>query len=110
MDLSAFLERQRISESGPSVLPTDDVDQDDVDHTLAHISSDTPSSGPQKGKVMQIEWDNELDQMIRDKASAEAAWGERVTLFQTSSVLKHEVLFQTSSPDLKPNLPTYGTQ
>jgi hypothetical protein len=84
VDLSAFLERQRISESGPSVLPTDDVDQDDVDHTLAHILSDTRSSVPQKGKVKHIEWDNELDAMIRDKTSAEAAWGERVTLF-----LKH---------------------
>ena len=78
MDLSAFLERQRISESGPSVLPTDDVDQDDVDHTIAHILSDTRSSGPKKGNVKQIEWDEELDEMIREKASAEATRGEGI--------------------------------
>lgn len=73
VDLSAFLERQRISEFGPSLPPPiDDVDQDDVDHSLAHISSQSRPTGPQKGKVKVIEWDEELQKMSREKASAEA--------------------------------------
>jgi hypothetical protein len=76
VDLSAFLERQRISESGPSLTPAEDVDEDDVDHTIAHISSHARPTAPQKGRVKQVEWDEELETMSREKASAEAAWGE----------------------------------
>jgi hypothetical protein len=76
VDLSAFLERQRISESGPSLPPAEDVDEDDVDHTIAHISSHARPTAPQKGRVKQVEWDEELETMSREKASAEAAWGE----------------------------------
>ena len=111
MDLSAFLERQRISESGPSVLPTDDVDQDDVDHTIAHILSDTRSSGPKKGNVKQIEWDEELDEMIREKASAEATRGEGIFISKRPRCSSTRLLlFQTSNRDSKPNLRSYGIQ
>jgi hypothetical protein len=76
VDLSAFLERQRISELGPSsaLLGQEDADDGDVDHTLSHISSRV-SSLPvsKKGKVEQIEWNQQLEEMSREKASAEAA-------------------------------------
>ncbi|KAF7344783.1 hypothetical protein MVEN_01639400 [Mycena venus] len=54
----------------------DGEDDDGVDHSLAHI----PSSGmkvvaSRKGKVEQIEWDEELEELEREKASTEAIWG-----------------------------------
>lgn len=78
VDLSAFLERQRVSDL-PEPLsspPNDDIDQDDVDHTLSHITSLTRSSKPQKGNLKQIQWNEELDELSREKASAEATRGE----------------------------------
>jgi hypothetical protein len=84
VDLSKFLERQRLADD--TDLPTipgannDDKDDDeDVDTTLAHISSYTSRWNPQatskKGKVEQIIWDEELDKMNQDKKAAEATWG-----------------------------------
>lgn len=71
------MERQRISDAvGPSALPPDAVDDEDVDKTLAHISSHRTAAVPsRKGKVEQIEWDEGLDELSREKASAEATWG-----------------------------------
>lgn len=81
VDLSSFLERQRISEAGISLVPARD-DADDVDETLAHISSRNGSSGvhvSRKGKVEQIAWDEGLNELSREKASAEATWGTSFT-------------------------------
>ncbi|KAK0472481.1 hypothetical protein IW261DRAFT_1553336 [Armillaria novae-zelandiae] len=75
VDLSSFLGRQRLSDDPASslqaTLPDDD---DDVDHSLAHISSrgvgvEAPS---RKGKVEQIAWDDELDELSKEKAIADA--------------------------------------
>lgn len=81
VDLSTFMEKQRISEaSGLLALPLENQndDDDDVDHTLAHISSHRTTAAPsKKGKVSQIKWDDELDELSREKASAEATWGEK---------------------------------
>ncbi|KAJ6546653.1 hypothetical protein DFH09DRAFT_1367193 [Mycena vulgaris] len=77
VDLAAFLERQRLSDAaGPSVLPAREaLDDDDVDHSLAHISSGgAPPVSSRKGKVEEIAWDAELDALERDKAAAEAIW------------------------------------
>ncbi|KAG6910460.1 hypothetical protein DXG01_010385 [Tephrocybe rancida] len=75
VDLSAFLERQKISDAGPSIIPADTTEDDDVDTSLAHIGSGSCVAVPtRKGKVENIEWDEELDEMSREKASAEAAW------------------------------------
>ncbi|KAI0702572.1 hypothetical protein C8Q76DRAFT_227354 [Earliella scabrosa] len=72
VDLSAFLERQRLSPQPSSAPPPPDED-DDVDTSLAHIGSQ-PTTGSQskKGRVQQIEWDAELEEMSREKAAAEA--------------------------------------
>jgi hypothetical protein len=77
VDLSSFLERQRLSESspGPSSAPPPS-DEGEVDESLAHISSRSHgSSQSKKGKVQTIAWDEELDEMIKEKAAAEATWG-----------------------------------
>ncbi|KAF8063954.1 hypothetical protein FPV67DRAFT_194690 [Lyophyllum atratum] len=75
VDLSSFLERQRISDEGPSIGPVAITDEGDVDITLAHIGSRTHIAGPtRKGKLEEIEWDHELDEMSREKAAAEATW------------------------------------
>ncbi|KAI0056905.1 hypothetical protein BV25DRAFT_1909692 [Artomyces pyxidatus] len=75
VDLSKFLERQRLDDApGPSIAPPP-VDEDDVDHSLARISSKGKAEAPnRKGKVQQIEWDDQLEEMTREKAVAEAHW------------------------------------
>ena len=77
MDLSTFLERQRISE--PEVvlgLEVNKIDEEEIDASLAHISS-THIGRPvdKKGKVQEIKWDRELDELSREKAAAEAQRG-----------------------------------
>lgn len=77
VDLSSFLERQRLSEAsaGPSSAPPP-LEEGEVDETLAHISSRPNAIAPsKKGKVQTIEWDETLDDMTREKAAAEATWG-----------------------------------
>lgn len=79
VDLSKFLERQRLDDNaGPTLKPPENqIDEDDVDQTLAHISGKglaDPHS--HKGKVQQIEWDRELEAMSQEKAAAEASRGE----------------------------------
>ncbi|KAJ7473709.1 hypothetical protein B0H11DRAFT_2282558 [Mycena galericulata] len=64
VDLSSFLEQQRILDEPPVLTPNDPVDEDDVEHTLAHISSD-------------------LDELEREKATAEAIWDLK-TCFRAS--------------------------
>ncbi|KAM5538821.1 hypothetical protein V8D89_007543 [Ganoderma adspersum] len=69
VDLSAFLERQRLS-PGPSSAPPPPDEDDDIDATVAHIGKVQTHS--KKGRVQQIEWDEELENMSREKAAAEA--------------------------------------
>jgi hypothetical protein len=81
--LASFLEKQRLLEDhGPSTLiSTVNDEEDDVDTTLSHISSHRPHGAPsKKGRVEQIEWDANLDEMSREKAAAEATRGERFKL------------------------------
>ncbi|PBK87697.1 hypothetical protein ARMGADRAFT_451644 [Armillaria gallica] len=75
VDLSSFLGRQRLSDNPASTLQaTLPDDDDDVDHSLAHISSRNIGAEPpsRKGKVEQIAWDDELDELSREKAIADA--------------------------------------
>ncbi|KAI0752101.1 hypothetical protein C8Q74DRAFT_1211425 [Fomes fomentarius] len=76
VDLSAFLERQKLSDlPGPSsVASHPDEDEDpDIDKSLAHMRSHAnPGSQSKKGRVQQIEWDAELEELSREKAAAEA--------------------------------------
>ena len=76
VDLSSFLERQRLAVDVDLLGAASKYDRndEDIDVTLAHISS-YPHATPKKGKVEQIVWDEELDRMNQDKKAAEAAWG-----------------------------------
>ena len=84
MDLSRFLEKQRLADAPllATGLEQNDRDDDDVDTSLAHISSKPLASGvSRKGKVEKIVWDDELDKMSQEKAAAEAARGTFSYLF-----------------------------
>jgi len=76
VDLSAFLERQRISEAATfSTAPQED-DDDDIDHNLDHITSGRKAYiRPKKGNVQTVIWDKDLEEMKREKDAAEAARG-----------------------------------
>ncbi len=73
VDLSAFLDRQRLSPGSSSTPPPPD-EEDDIDTTVAHIGKAQTHS--KKGRLQQIEWDEELENMSREKAAAEATRGE----------------------------------
>ncbi|KAJ7046326.1 hypothetical protein C8F04DRAFT_1063958 [Mycena alexandri] len=109
VDLSSFLERQRISDE-PALTPTDPVDEGDVDHTLAHISSGgiakTVGGSSRKGKVEQIEWDDELDALEREKASAEAIWDLKTRFRAKSEKLRKSAV--TPARERKPGPTAYA--
>lgn len=83
VDLSNFMERQRITDEKDASLGVEPVgqqeDEDDVDHALDHITAGVKSNrqqiAPKKGKVQTLEWDEELESMAREKAAAEATRG-----------------------------------
>ncbi|KAG9310937.1 hypothetical protein JVU11DRAFT_8810 [Chiua virens] len=76
VDLSAFLEKQRMSAAAEDEKEDgkdDGDDGDEIDHSLAHITSRRqPSLQSKKGRVQTIEWDTSLEEMTREKAAAEA--------------------------------------
>ncbi|KAI0087572.1 hypothetical protein BDY19DRAFT_892967 [Irpex rosettiformis] len=72
VDLSSFLERQRLSDA-PLVTASIPEDEDDIDHSLAHLAAGTKNTeSSKKGKVHEISWDASLEEMSREKAAAEA--------------------------------------
>jgi hypothetical protein len=82
VDLSNFLARQRLDDTAVSVSvlkPKDEPDEDEVDHSLAHLNPAGLESlkKPMKGRVQTVEWDEELENMSREKAIADANRGER---------------------------------
>ncbi|KAJ7340820.1 hypothetical protein DFH08DRAFT_963678 [Mycena albidolilacea] len=96
VDSSSFLKQQRISDApGPSIQAstTDVVEDDNVSHSLAHISSSgiKPMTS-RKGKVERIEWNNVLDELEHEKASAEAIWD-----LKTRFLAKYEKLRKLSA-------------
>ncbi|KAJ7107826.1 hypothetical protein C8R44DRAFT_834214 [Mycena epipterygia] len=108
VDLSAFLEKQRIEDAlRSSVVARDPAseDDDDVDHSLAHISSGgVRPVVSRKGKVEEIEWDEELDALERDKTSAEAIWDLKTRFRAKSEKLRKSAV--TAGRERKPG-PTY---
>ena len=84
VDLSSFLERQRISDEPALAIQPEDEDDDDIDTSIPEFSTNTNSSlasNSKKGKVQQIEWDASLENLSREKASADATRGENFLSF-----------------------------
>ena len=81
VDLSNFLARQRLDDAVSPSIPNPEVepDEDEVDHSLTHLKFVGSQSAPKpmKGRVQTIEWDEELENMSREKAAADANRGER---------------------------------
>lgn len=77
VDLTAFLEKQRqVSEiDAPILLSKEEEDDDEIDHSLAHLSIGGPATSSKKGKVRQVEWDPALERMKQEKEDAEANRG-----------------------------------
>ncbi|KAL4077873.1 hypothetical protein J3A83DRAFT_4156216 [Scleroderma citrinum] len=74
VDLSAFLERQRISEPATFSTAPQEAEDDDIDHDLDRITSGRQAhTRPKKGNVQTIAWDKELEDMKREKDATEAA-------------------------------------
>jgi hypothetical protein len=76
VDLTAFLKRQRMEDAPGLPIVSATVDDDDVDHSLAHITSNSLTEHQsRKGKIQQIDWDASLEEMQRDKNVARAQSG-----------------------------------
>jgi hypothetical protein len=73
-------------------------EDDDVDHSLAHISTRPQDkqieSSTRKSKKGVIEWDESLDEMKREKESAEAVWGKLFCLFSSYQLLISDLFIQ----------------
>ncbi|TFK26912.1 hypothetical protein FA15DRAFT_244372 [Coprinopsis marcescibilis] len=98
VDLSDFLERQRITDdAAPALSLAKPEDGEEIDTSLAHISS--KSSKPivdRKGKTQQIEWDRELDDLNRVKAAADAQRDLKSRFKAKSEKLKAKPVLKTS--------------
>ncbi|KAL1683231.1 hypothetical protein EV122DRAFT_201887 [Schizophyllum commune] len=75
VDITTLLERQKLDEASGPVYEKP-VDDEDVDHTIAptigsgrHMQSDPAL---RKGKIQTVEWDEELEELKREKAAFEA--------------------------------------
>lgn len=76
MDLSSFLERQRITdEVGPTSHLLDERKEDEDDINTYLNSLNNPILASKKGKVQQIQWDEDLEELNREKNAAKAARG-----------------------------------
>lgn len=73
IDLSEFLEKQRLSPQPSSAPPPED--HDDIDTSIAQVTSRSKASNVRKGKLQQIEWDSSLEELRREKAAADATRG-----------------------------------
>ena len=78
IDITTLLQRQKLDEASGPVYEKP-VDDDDVDHTIAptigsgrHMQSDPAL---RKGKIQTVEWDEELEELKREKAAFEATRG-----------------------------------
>ena len=80
VDLSSFLERQRLSETPSALIAPPEID-DEVDDSAVSIFKNTSHATHKnkKGQVQQIQWDEQLEEMSRNKATTEAARGEYYT-------------------------------
>ncbi|KIL64386.1 hypothetical protein M378DRAFT_178873 [Amanita muscaria Koide BX008] len=103
VDLSTFLQKQKLSDDtqGPSSAlfskeDMDDVDDDDIDHSIAPLVASN-ATAQKKGKVTQIEWTPELDALHREKVAADAA---RVPIFKTRVVADLKKRFRAKSDKL----------
>ena len=105
VNLSAFLERQRISELATfSTAPQED--DDDIDHDLDHITSGRKAyTRPKKGNVQTVIWDKDLEEMKREKDAAEAARG--VVLCSLRVQLRCLISSKTSRRDSEPRQISY---
>ncbi|KIL54033.1 hypothetical protein M378DRAFT_19273 [Amanita muscaria Koide BX008] len=87
VDLSTFLQKQKLSDDtqGPSSAlfskeDMDNVDDDDIDHSIAPLVASN-ATAQKKGKVTQIEWTPELDAIHREKVAGDAHRGSVASEF-----------------------------
>ncbi|KAF5325689.1 hypothetical protein D9611_000684 [Ephemerocybe angulata] len=114
VDLSSFLEKQKISDT--TVVVGSEVkkfEEDEVDQSLSHITSNpTKNTADRKGKVQEIQWDRELEEMSRAKAAAEAQRDLKARFKAKSEKLKGKPVFkstrerQAEKYELAPELPS----
>lgn len=75
VDLTSFLEKQRqLPPQLQSSAPPPPEDDDEIDQSVAALNLDgkNRAENDKKGKTKQIEWDDTLEELSREKAAADA--------------------------------------
>ena len=99
--MSNFLARQKLDDvASPRVLGlSTEPDEDEVDHSLAHLMFGGPQSQSahksMKGRIKTVEWDEELENMSREKAAADASRGENQLIPPVSHAADFTKLYET---------------
>ena len=75
--MSAFLARQKLISPDEPSGPREPNDEEEIDQSLAHLSTSTSQQNRQskKGQVQSIAWDKDLEELSREKATADANRG-----------------------------------
>lgn len=93
VDISDFLSKQRTSDSkSPFYSSKEDYDDaEDIDYSLPDYSQLVPyiipSSNRKKGKIEEVEWDEGLEDMIKEKDAEEAKRELKVRFKATKEML-----------------------
>ncbi|KAI6030041.1 hypothetical protein EDC04DRAFT_2869051 [Pisolithus marmoratus] len=112
VDLSAFLEKQKISDdTTPSTALLED---DDIDHDLDHITLGTQErTRSKKGNVQTIAWDRQLEELRQEKDAAHAARDLKERFMERTGKLRQKpVSFESRKHEntiVAPPLPTEQT-
>jgi len=103
VDLSAFLERQRMEDPPGVPLVSATADDDQVDHSLAHITSN-PLADRQsrKGKIQHVDWDASLEKMQHDNNIARAQSDLKERLRASGTYQKGKTATREHARQVKP--------
>ncbi|KAK2460399.1 hypothetical protein APHAL10511_007564 [Amanita phalloides] len=96
VDLSNFLERQKLSDGPPSSAKDDS--EDDIDHDIAPLEISKTKKSAKKGRVEQIEWTEEFEALHREKVAADAARDLKERFRATSGKLRTRPIIADISP------------
>ena len=76
VDLSIFLERQRLTDQDDRISYKEEEFDDGIDHSLSNLPlASSSGSKTRKNKTQTIQWDASMDQLKQEKEAAEAVWG-----------------------------------
>lgn len=84
VDLSTFLARQRLDDKPSTSCKLNNEDDDDIDLSLHSKFPKRSGGSAMKGQTQQIHWSKDLDELKKQKDSADAVRGTSLLRFTIS--------------------------